>query len=521
MRTSLIISFIIFALQTSSAQRPLVFRVIDPAPASPNFNPVGVTIASFDSFYVFSSRSVRPPTLTGQQNITKVTLNGTLMKNIELSSDNTEIKTHFRPIKTKTSITYPIQIRDFDLSGNFLNRGGGIIRVDTALSIEMLTDYRSTPYQMEFMPRVVPTSDSGYLQNISIFYDPGYPNERLLKSDKDGNILWYMEIPHSLNYTYSGDMVLTHDGNYLMAAYTNNLTPFPPFGFTQRAVLTKITPEADILWQKEMQPIWRGRDLQPYLAPFPNGDIGYLFVNDSLAVETGEEWRLYLLDSLANVKWQTDFREFTVGKAIYRINSAANGDIIGCGVVGDYLPNGLAIDYGWVFRISKTGERLWSRFYSSEQLFLNSRQLIFHDIEETSDGRLALTGFVEDFMPPGKANPILAVLDENGCLDPANCNGTGVNIITGTEQVQTETRYKIQASPNPTDGHVVVSLPEHLPLADLTLETRSMTGQLVHTQKIEQSKTTLHLESQPTGLYFLVLRKYNTVVDYTKIIINH
>jgi Secretion system C-terminal sorting domain len=520
MRVFLFYTLLLQVVQPIFAQRPLVFRVIDPDPISPNFNPVGNTIVSYDSFYIFSSNSVIPTTLTGQQNITKVSLNGERIKNIELCTGNTEIKATRRPIKTDRTVTYPIMIRDFDQNGTFINRGGGLTRIDTALSVELQTDYRSTPYQMDFVHRVVQTPDSGYLQNISLFYRPDYPNERLLKTDKDGNILWHKEIPH-LNYTYSGDFVQTHDGNYLTAAYSTNLTAIPPFGFTQRVVLTKITPEADVIWQKQMQPIWRSRDLQPYLTTFPNGDIGYLFLNDSLATELAEEWRLYLLDSLANIRWQTDFRDFTVGKAIYRINSASNGDIIGCGAVGDYLPNGLAIDYGWVFRISRTGERLWSRFYSSEQLFPNSRKLIFHDIEETTDGRLALTGFIDDWMPPGRSNPILAVLDENGCLDPNNCNGTGVNIIVGTENVQTETRYKLQASPNPTKGNVEISFSEHLPLSDLTIEIRSLIGRLIAIQSIINLNTSLDLSSHPTGAYFLVLRKRGIVIDYTKIILNN
>jgi hypothetical protein len=497
-----------------------VFKVFDPDSSNTNFNIVGKTIIPFKNYYIISS-SAKTPENRQQDYLTALSPEGNLLKSRAMNNDSTENWLYLRPIKSETQVTYPVIKTEYVSVGAQPIRRGGLMRVDTALSILWDRDLKNTAYPDDFVSRIVQTTDSGYLLNISIFKNPNYPNERILKTDKQGYILWYKEIPYSLSYSYSGDFVQTHDGNYLTAAYTNNLTPFPPFGFTQRVVLTKITPEADVLWQKEMQPIWRGRDLQPYLAPFPNGDIGYLFVNDSLAVETGEEWRLYLLDSLANVKWQTDFREFTVYKAIYRINSAANGDIIGCGIVVDTYQDGHEIVYGWVFRISKTGERLWSRFYSSEQLFPNSRRLIFHDIEETSDGRLALTGFVEDFMPPGKANPILAVLDENGCLDPANCNGTGVNIITGTRTINSHSGYKMGVSPNPSSGDVVVSLPEVIPLSGLTLEVRSITGQTIIQRELSHAQTRIDLSTQPSGLYFFVLRKSGLMVDHTKITVNH
>ena len=513
------IAFLLFPLlmlanQNSTAQSPLFFTTFDPYPSLTYLAQSGNTLAYADSFFYVGSGYVQ---LDNQRvmTINKLTADGKLIKSRDIKGPKTDISLWPFPYFSEQNQTFvhPISYSLYDTLPALGTYNAGLVRTDTALNLEMTSFLTDDVVNTIFAASVLPTEDGGYVFNTPIQH--GY--DQVVKVDHDGKFEWNLVIPDDSLYFYKrGYMVQTEDEHCLLASMTDYPPGKPPFGFGQLTVMTKFTSNGQILWQKTMPPIWRDPGGSLKMSPLKNGNIAYLHLTDSLFSESAQPYRLYGIDSLANILWQVDWRHLPGVKTIANIQTTADGDILGCGWLDYTHLTAQNATLAWVFKVSADGQKLWDRFYSGDELVPWRANIWFEYMTEMPDGRIAITGAFEDEPTIHVINPLLVVLDENGCLDPLDCPNNEVIYVNTTEKAKEEV-FPLTLSPNPTSGLSTLTLPSSLALNGLTIEVHSIHGKQMFQKEIQQKQMELDLSAFGAGLYFVTLKKQGLVIGSSKL----
>ncbi len=284
---------------------------------------------------------------------------------------------------------------------------------------------------------------------------------RMVKTDALGNPIYSKIVPDTFSQTIGyGHLSRTEDGNYLVSSGVIGYYYHPIYGtYRNNAILHKLDENADPIWSRMINYCKYARQESTATAlPGSGGAVMWsrdTFTTDpNIAFEFNE---LHRFDSDGNTLWTHEWNDVSV-RYVYRIITAANGDILGCGVFQQNGNKGKT----WLFRMSSDGDLLWERHYSDSIQRPWSPQLEMLDLCEMADGRIAATGLVFDTTAIGtfNINIGLLVLGADGCLEP-NCSGLN-QYITGAFQPITKNAPLPQmiCSPNPASAIVQVELPQ-------------------------------------------------------------
>ncbi len=353
----------------------------------------------------------------------------------------------------------------------------------------------------------------------------------VLKTDANGNLLWYKEIKDDYLGTLAyGNLTPTSDGNYIIST----LARYPlPTGNWMRVYYqyVKINGDGDVLWKKVLIDSQNDNQL-PFTTSTANGGFVAAMQKDTFVVNKGPgPWRnlrWYDKNGIKTVEHHWDILLGLTGAN--DLLEAANGDIIVTGVQRSAWGRGQS----FIERYSAEGELLWERIYNDSLARpWPGAFLAFVSVTELDDHRLAITGIVTDSVdtvtnpnwPPLNFNVLFVVLDSLGCLEPG-CDGV-LQVITALENFQELAPLVVpllHVAPNPASDHVVVQLPEqtrsHLDRGVLTCY--DLQGRVVQTWSWPQSNSNqmdLDLTGLSMGSYFLVLTNGGYPVGSGKLVI--
>lgn len=105
--------------------------------------------------------------------------------------------------------------------------------------------------------------------------------------------------------------------------------------------------------------------------------------------------------------------------------------------------------------------------------------------------------------PTTTSNYTVTGTASNGCSN-ATVFTQNVSVCTGIATIQNESLYSV--FPNPTNGELIVEVEQ-----DIVCEIYNAVGQIVFRHSLEQGKTTIDLLNQPSGIYFVQLKKQDSV----------
>ena len=211
---------------------------------------------------------------------------------------------------------------------------------------------------------VVQTNDGGYaLAGNTMSYaagDPGPGDAWLVKTDANGNLLWYK--------TYEGggcimDLVHTSDGGYALSGDGDYH-------------LVKTDSVGNKQWNKTY-------DIGRVWSAIQTNDGGY-----ALAGSFQGNASLVKTDSVGNKQWNKRFGTVDVDEQAYSVVQTSDGGYVLAGTqeISMHAKKALLV------KTDSAGNKLWDKLYSEGSGGMSARSVVV-----TRDGGYALAGYLEDF----------------------------------------------------------------------------------------------------------------------------
>ncbi len=231
---------------------------------------------------------------------------------------------------------------------------------------------------------VIQTEDNGFLMaGSTITYGARGNDFWAVKTDGDGNIKWVK--------AYGGDgddicrsVIETHDGNYLLAGYTDS------FGDPgQGGYLVKIDGSGDVIWNRTA-----GGTFDDYVYDITKTeDGGYAYVGSTTSYGAGEEsfW-LVKTNSTGHEQWHYA-SDGDYDEVAYSVTTNKKGNYMMAGYTSSYGHGGKDV---WVVEVDKKGEAV------SKETFGSDRDEEAFSIAMSSGGRYAVAGYTNSFGAGGE-----------------------------------------------------------------------------------------------------------------------
>lgn len=228
----------------------------------------------------------------------------------------------------------------------------------------------------------------------------------------------------------------TGDGGFVIAGNRN-----PSGANNRRFLLIRTDSGGNKLWERTYggpYDDWGGYVCRSTEGGFLLGGYKNL---DPFGTDSGKAW-LIKVDDSGNMEWSKTYG-----------SSYGNGSI-NCSPI--QLPDssyiivgtirGSSYRKGWIFKITREGDLVWTRSYSRN---LGQDHNYFWDFDTTSDGGFIVVGTTHN----ATQDAWLLKLDSLGC------NAPGCDTIDGVIHVPLPVR-QLEAYPNPTDGPLRLLIPD-------------------------------------------------------------
>ena len=306
------------------------------------------------------------------------------------------------------------------------------------------------------------------IENDTLFY---------IASDEGINPLYYQHtIPLSSTVTADSFIINFPDddlgrlgGNHIRKSngdfiYSVGTLDYPEI--EEAARIRKVDKFGNTIWTTELDNHdWSGGigDVIEY----PSGNLATSWVTDEgldFFDATYPPVIIYF-DAEGNEKWRTVLRGTGGGtnKAVSSLHAASNGDIIGVGSDLDHFehPDSLYLR-GWVFRLSGSGQLLWSKTFE-HPFDLNHFQFL-SDVTELENGDLAVVGLDSKIRNPGQPNQStdgdvwLMRLTSDGKCPGCDIISWDSEILTDTEDLPTLPSTKGWVLANPVPANATITL---------------------------------------------------------------
>jgi hypothetical protein len=350
---------------------------------------------------------------------------------------------------------------------------------------------------------------------------------RIIKTDSIGNLIFNKVIPdtflQSIGY---GHLTPTEDGHYLLTSNVIGYYYHWLYGtYRYNAIMHKIDENANPIWSRLIN--WDKTFLQPPTVTGLSGGGGaVMWRQDTFVPDPTIAYNFSVLNRInseGQIIWKREWNDVAI-RSVYRIITAANGDILGFGYYSKDASKGKI----WLFRATEAGEILWERHYSDSIQRPWSPFMEMFDMCELADGRIATTGVVFDTNSIGSLNPnigILVVGGADGCMD-TGCSGLTQYITSAFEPIIRAPQLpQLICSPNPAQDMALIQLPDReLHQSDATiLKCYDMQGRLM----VEipwakgQDGVPMDVKNWPSGIYQLLLWADRKPLCSGKLIVQH
>jgi len=366
--------------------------------------------------------------------------------------------------------------------------------------------------------KLEPTSDGNYIMDIVGGVYGQYSEIILQKITPEGEALWEQPLETGYQYHYPGSIqVLPNDE--IAVAYT--FKPYNNNNSQHKAALAKTDSLGNMVWNSFLgQTFWSSGDCGVVTKAYPNGDLIATWCRDTL-VGGGISYYNPVIYKINNITGQVEWEYYFLKPMISRLRDitiAANGDIIGCGIVS------LNYQEAWLFRLNPQGELLWEKYYSSALSPANLLQ--FNEVIEAPDGGITAIGLILEQDSIGaipNGNVWLVHLDSAGCFMP-DCVSDTIVITDVLEPESPEAHNApsvfFSVAPNPSVGPMRVVFQQPLPWRQARLRVWDARGQAVQQQTLVQGalEAQADLTDFPPGLYLIALEAEGRVWQTEKVV---
>jgi hypothetical protein len=350
---------------------------------------------------------------------------------------------------------------------------------------------------------------------------------RIIKTDSVGNLLFNKIIPDTfLQSVGYGHLTPTDDGHYLLTSNVIGYYYHWLHGtYRYNAIMHKIDENANPIWSRLIN--WDKTSLQtPTVTGLSGGGGAVMWRQDTFGQDPNIANNFSVLNRInsdGQTIWKHEWNDVAI-RSVYRIITAANGDILGFGYYSKDSSKGKI----WLFRATEAGEILWERHYSDSIQRPWSPFMEMFDICELADGRIATTGVVFDTNSIGSLNPnigILVVNGADGCMEPG-CSGLTQYITSAFEPIIRAPQLpQLICSPNPAHEIAFIQIPAELMGQSLEkrLQCYDAQGKLMAEIPWARGQGGLPIEVKnwPSGMYQLLIWADRQPLCSGKMVVQH
>ncbi|HEX8334418.1 MAG TPA: T9SS type A sorting domain-containing protein [Segetibacter sp.] len=294
-----------------------------------------------------------------------------------------------------------ISIYSFILIISFLNSFSLIAQTP---GIKWQKYYPERPWDLgQIIYQVKPTSDGGYIfvgcdtvfrpNNNSTLDKESSESPWIVKTDKDGNIIWSRKSDFSETQSFYSSVAQTHSNDFITAGHGYKYN-YSNSTYIEDLIVVKYKKDGSHLWQKSYggsntetaQSIAATKDGGYAVAGYTNSNNGQ--VSGNHGTNTFDFWILKI-DSVGIVQWQKTLGGSGDEKA-YSIQQTTDGGYIVAGkdssANGDVTVHKGSSD-GWVVKLSNTGTIEWQKSLGG------TGKDVFKSVTQTADGGYMVTGY--------------------------------------------------------------------------------------------------------------------------------
>ncbi len=268
-----------------------------------------------------------------------------------------------------------------------------------------------------------------------------------------------------------------------------------------QAWITKIDPAGEILWTKNYGETAGNQNVEPYLSLLSEDRMALSWTRDTGDLTLQESPPIiYILDregeKLDSIAFHGNWRTLS------RIQTAANGDIIGAGYAWT------DIGYcGWMIRVTPEAELVWERYIQDNRL-ADDVYTELRDVAECSDGSVAAGGLWTCRDAPRDGGNTLrswvVKLDADGCLEPG-CTSDTIHLMkpVAIEEVERRPVAEINISPNPVNDVLHLELAQvDLAVSQLKYTIANSDGRILQSGPVTGASMDVEVGRLPAGLHF-------------------
>lgn len=336
------------------------------------------------------------------------------------------------------------------------------------------------------------------------------------KRTPNGDLLWEYFYGIENGFSSVDEIGIAANGDAIIAGISNRIPP--DFSFRSLLNVHRVSPDGELIntfFQEESAEVGeiafvaplldntvlaavnvdRRQDIDFFndnLYPFPyklnwideDGDI----IMDRLVI-TPRPYQLYL----RNITASNHFDHFFL--------------------VGLCYEEETEIDYGYISKISYTGETLWERKYSHPDYNFQNNFQSLSEVIEFENGDIIATGVIGTI--EGEKNIWIMKVNEDGCFGSGDDCGETV-ITTSTQEIGPEN--ELIAYPNPASSILSVdNLNTNGNTAQITIS--NMSGYILKTLSTSAPDIQLNIDDLSSGMHLLKIEYPDGSSEYKKFII--
>jgi hypothetical protein len=360
-----------------------------------------------------------------------------------------------------------------------------LIKTDSLGHMQWMKNYGGSDWDLGHS--LVETPDSGFIITGETYsFGNGNNDVFLLRTDKNGDSLW-AKYYGGANAEIAYDISKCHDGNYIVTGITSS------FGKGDDDVyLLKTDASGDTLWTRTF-----GDSLDDKaFAGIETNDHGFALAGSTMNFGAkAMDAMLLKTDSTGSQKW-LQYYGGTENEELYDVIQNPQND--------KFFLSGYTISYGYagtkdlyMVMARPDGWFVFGKTYGGDKTD------VAYSCITTSDKGYAAIGSTES-MGPGISNILLVKMDSLGESDLSSY----IHIYDIGEFDKKE----ISVYPNPSSADVFIRSGENFPVTEILIFNQL--GQTVLTSTPEESHhASIDLSGFPEGIYFIMLRSGNNIVN--------
>lgn len=407
-------------------------------------------------------------------------------------------------------------------------------------------------------------------------------NGLMIKIDQNGDLLWAVKSPASINRLY--DVIETFDGGYVAVGYGVGVSS------NFDIYVVRLDASGNTMWCNSYGSIYEDRGY----GVTQTADSGFAIAGQTNGLGTGlQDVYVIKVDQSGQLVWTRTYggsgfdggygilstadsglvvcgytRSFAVGyAAAYLIRTDAYGDTLWTRAYeigesransvaeldgGGFILTGRCYNHdGYLVKVDGNGNQLWSRRYGGSN---NGNDVELYDVKQALDGGFVMCGTTEGFGAGYKDYYMIKTDSIGGVFDCYEQSDTSIVSYTSTVVdsggVLIDTSFLMGVTPaenqppiittdvcnnglsvrpilglkpmrlfpNPFSGHTTVSI-EKDGGSEHTLVITTLMGEQLKTVKLDQAENTIPIDGMPPGMYLFHLFAEDQKVEVIKAIV--